>query len=202
MRRASGEDARADILSRVRKAQPAPQPLPEIPTFASAEALLSQFQAGLERMGGVLASPAPEVDLDGQVRTLFPDARVICSATPEVVGTRPIGAVGDAAQLDDVDVGIVRAAFGIAETGSVFVSEQHLKINALAFLPQHLIVLLDPTALVGDLHEAYRRPEFARARYALFLTGPCATADIEGVLVRGAQGIRSLTVVMRAPPSP
>jgi L-lactate dehydrogenase complex protein LldG len=27
------------------------------------------------------------------------------------------------------------------------------------------------------------------------MTGPSATADIEGILVRGAQGIRSLTVV-------
>ena len=29
----------------------------------------------------------------------------------------------------------------------------------------------------------------------MFMTGPSATADIEGVLVRGAQGIRTLTVV-------
>ena len=27
------------------------------------------------------------------------------------------------------------------------------------------------------------------------MTGPSATADIEGILIRGAQGIRSLTVV-------
>ena len=35
------------------------------------------------------------------------------------------------------------------------------------------------------------------------MTGPSATADIEGVLIRGAQGIRSLTVVAVAPvPAP
>jgi L-lactate dehydrogenase complex protein LldG len=27
------------------------------------------------------------------------------------------------------------------------------------------------------------------------VTGPSATADIEGVLIRGAQGVRSLTVI-------
>ena len=27
------------------------------------------------------------------------------------------------------------------------------------------------------------------------MTGPSATADIEGVLIRGAQGIRTLTVI-------
>ena len=30
------------------------------------------------------------------------------------------------------------------------------------------------------------------------MTGPSATADIEGVLIRGAQGIRTLTVVPAA----
>jgi L-lactate dehydrogenase complex protein LldG len=28
------------------------------------------------------------------------------------------------------------------------------------------------------------------------MTGPSATADIEGVLIHGAQGVRSLTVVV------
>ena len=50
-------------------------------------------------------------------------------------------------------------------------------------------------AVVPNLHHAYRHPAFREARYAVFMTGPSATADIEGILVRGAQGIRSLTVV-------
>jgi L-lactate dehydrogenase complex protein LldG len=33
------------------------------------------------------------------------------------------------------------------------------------------------------------------AKYAVLMTGPSATADIEGILVRGAQGIRSLKVI-------
>jgi L-lactate dehydrogenase complex protein LldG len=33
------------------------------------------------------------------------------------------------------------------------------------------------------------------------MTGPSATADIEGVLIRGAQGIRTLTVVPIAAPA-
>ena len=31
------------------------------------------------------------------------------------------------------------------------------------------------------------------------MTGPSATADIEGVLIHGAQGIRTLTVVLCPP---
>jgi L-lactate dehydrogenase complex protein LldG len=44
--------------------------------------------------------------------------------------------------------------------------------------------------------EAYQNPAFSTARYAVFHTGPSATGDIEGVLVHGAQGVRSLSVIL------
>jgi L-lactate dehydrogenase complex protein LldG len=67
-------------------------------------------------------------------------------------------------------------------------------VNTLAYLAQHLMVLLDPADIVSGLQDAYDRPEFHRAGYAVFHTGPSATGDIEGVLIHGAQGVRTLTV--------
>ena len=61
--------------------------------------------------------------------------------------------------------------------------------------PAAVVVLLDPADIVVNLHHAYERPEFRQRSYATFHTGPSATADIEGVLIHGAQGVRSLTVV-------
>jgi len=188
--------SRDHILARVRQNQPAPTPLPDLPFFTPTDAaLLDTFAAALTRMGGSWVEPPAGASLDDLVRTRFPDARVICSATPEVQGTRPIESVQSPAELEDVDVGVVRAALGVAATGSVWLSEREFRINALGFLAQHLVVLLDPRSIVRDLHEAYAQPGFLSARYAVFMTGPSATADIEGVLVRGAQGIRTLTVV-------
>jgi L-lactate dehydrogenase complex protein LldG len=187
--------ARDVVLARVRGNQPAAEPLPEVPVFVRAEAgLADAFAAALERMGGTCASLAGPPD--AFIGERFPEARVVCSATPEVAGTRALPHPHAAAELADVDVGVVRAAFGVAETGSVFLSEQELGVNALGFLPQHLVVLLDPAAIVPDLHAAYADRRFLQARYAVLLTGPSATADIEGVLVRGAQGVRSLTVLL------
>ena len=100
--------------------------------------------------------------------------------------------------MHDVDVGVVRAVFGVAETGSLWLTETQFKVNALGFLAQHLIVLLDPTAIVRNMHHAYRERAQFDARYGVFMTGPSATADIEGVLIHGAQGIRTLTVVLLA----
>ena len=99
------------------------------------------------------------------------------------------------AELDDVDVGVVRAVFGVAETGSVWLTEAELKVNALGFLSQHLVVLLDPARIVGNLHTPTASAPQFDVGYGVFMTGPSATADIEGVLIHGAQGIRSLTVV-------
>jgi len=190
--------SRDAILAAVRANQPTPAtPVPAVPLFErTARPLLEAFRETLTSMGGKFAPPLDGADLDALVRSLFPEAVVICSATPEVRGTRTLDAGVEPTALADVDVGVVRAAFGVAETGSVWLSEEELKVNALAYLAQHLVVLLDPTRIVGNLHQAYGDPRFKTARYAVLVTGPSATADIEGVLIHGAQGVRSLTVAL------
>jgi len=109
---------------------------------------------------------------------------------------RPWSTVHKPQDLADVDVAVVRAVLGVAESGSVLFTEAELKVNTLAYLAQHLVVLLDESAIVSGLQEAYLHPLFRTARYAVFHTGPSATADIEGVLIHGAQGVRSLTVIV------
>ena len=189
--------SREAILAAVRSNQPAPATaLPQIPIFEkTSHSLLDDFRDALLRMGGKFAEAQAGAALDSLIRSLFPQAKVICSATPEVAGTRALPVNSEPADLADVDIAVVRAAFGVAETGSIWLSEQELRVNALAYLAQHLVVLLDPNDIVGNLHHAYRDPRFQTARYAVLVTGPSATADIEGVLIHGAQGVRSLTVV-------
>jgi L-lactate dehydrogenase complex protein LldG len=189
------------ILARVRRNQPPWRTLPSVPTFDRelGDPLLA-FSDALARMGGTCVAAPRQQSLYAFIRSRFADASVICSATPEVEGTRAIASVHHPAELEDVDVGVVRAVFGVAETGSVWLSEREFVVNALGFLPQHLVVLLDPAAIVPNLHHAYRQRGFFEASYAVLMTGPSATADIEGVLIRGAQGIRTLTVVIAVAP--
>ena len=190
--------SRATILAAVRANQPAPAPvIPDIPLFERPAGLLvAEFREALLRMGGKFAETQEGEDLDRFIRSLFPQAQVICSAVPEVKGNRALSGIVEPADLADVDVGIVRAAFAVAETGSIWLSETELQVNSLAFLAQHLLALLDPGDIVGNLHHAYGNPRFKTARYAVLVTGPSATADIEGVVIHGAQGVRSLTVVL------
>ena len=69
--------------------------------------------------------------------------------------------VSNPQDLADVDFAIVRASFGVAETGSILLSDADLHVNAVAYLAQHLIALLDPADIIVNLHDAYQRRSFA-----------------------------------------
>ncbi|KDR28593.1 MULTISPECIES: LUD domain-containing protein [Caballeronia] len=190
---------REAFLSKIRAAQPASRPRPDVPVFPSPEGeLKARFTTALTAMGGTCVEAATLEDVNALIAARFADAKVIASAVPGVDGTRPLSSDTVPASLQDVDVGIVRGRFGVAETGSVWFSEEEYVVNAIGYLSQHLVVLLDPAQLVEGLQQVYRRDDFKSARYAVLVTGPSATADIEGVLIRGAQGVRSLTVVWLA----
>ena len=190
--------SRDAILGSIRANLPkAERPLPAVPKFEDNPPadLIEAFRKSLTRMGGRLLDPGHANDPMGPVRALLEHSRLVCSSTPEIRSELDLAAVVDPGELADVDHAVVRATCGVAETGSVLLTDQNLKVNALAYLAQHLIVLLDPADIVVNMHSAYARPEFRERRYAVFHTGPSATADIEGVLIQGAQGVRSLSVV-------
>jgi L-lactate dehydrogenase complex protein LldG len=190
--------SRDEILASIGANRPkVERPLPTVPLFDTDRpaSLLVAFKESLERMGGLFLDPPAAGDVLAPIRAKIANAKVVCSTVPEIAGNRDIAAVGAPHELADVDFAIVRAAFAIAETGSILLSDKQLRVNAVAYLAQHLIVLLDPTDIVINLHHAYRRPEFREGNYAAFHTGPSATADIEGVLIHGAQGVRSLSVL-------
>jgi L-lactate dehydrogenase complex protein LldG len=190
--------SREHILSAIRANRPkVDRPLPAVPLFDEGQpgALLATFKSSLERMGGLFLDPPLGGDALQPVRDKIAGARVICAVVPELAGNREIAEVHSPAALADIDYTIVRASFAVAETGSVLLSERDLRVNAAAYLAQHLIILLDPADIVVNLHHAYRRAEFRTGHYASFHTGPSATADIEGILIHGAQGVRSLSVL-------
>jgi L-lactate dehydrogenase complex protein LldG len=190
--------ARDAILADIRRNRPSGDfPLPEVPLFAPlvGDDRVAEFGERLKRMGGRVAEPQSG-DIFAEVRERLDGAKVIASAVPELTGNRDLRAIRYPQEVEDVDVAVIRAVFGIAETGSVLFTQDELIVNAVAYLAQHLVVLLDPADIVPNVQAAYRRAEFGRSAYAVLHTGPSATADIEGVLIHGAQGVRSLTVLL------
>ncbi|WP_353062143.1 LUD domain-containing protein [Tunturibacter psychrotolerans] len=174
---------------------------PRIPVFQrSGRPLKSEFEQLLQQAGGIAHDVGTVVEAEAMLMTLHPGAKVVCSAVPEIAGMRRVENVRDPQELADVDVCIVRAQFGVAETRAIWLTQEDLVVDALAVLSQHLIVLLDPKQIVGDMHDAYRRVDLNETSYGCFMLGPSATADIEATLVHGAQGARSLNIFFLSPP--
>jgi len=172
---------------------------PEVQHSSGDKELLPSFQKQLEAMGGRWFAVADAAGVRAKVTALFPDAKVVCSAVPEVPGNRRVEGISDPHELNDVDVGVVRSPLAVAEAGGIWLTQSELVVNALGVLAQHLIVLLEPSAVVPTLHEAYERIGLGASPYGLFMAGPSATGDIEGVIIHGAQGARSLTVLLVPP---
>lgn len=188
------------FLARIRAAQPMSRPRPDMPFFPSPTGERRvRFRLALEAMGGTCVEVEGTEAMRAMLAERFGADAVICSAVPSFEGNRLLALDTPPASLQDIDVGVVRARFGVAETGSVWFSETEYVVNSIGYLAQHLVVLLDPEQIVDSLQEVYRRQEFKAARYAVLVTGPSATADIEGMLIHGAQGVRSLTLVWAAP---
>lgn len=186
------------ILETVRRNKPEGEhPYPAIPVFPkSTKPILEEFKENLIIAAGIWHEVKDSEEASELIKKLHPDAKVICSATPEIKGNKDIRKIANPHDLNDVDVGIIRAEFGVSETGMVWLREKDLQINALGFLSQHLVILLKPDQLVRDMYEAYIRVYLQENNYGCFMLGPSATADIGAYMVRGAQGARSLTVFL------
>jgi L-lactate dehydrogenase complex protein LldG len=189
--------ARQNILDHVRNSGLPAKNKPEVPDFTSLSTadFIPQFRRGLQAMAGVLVDQRP-ADFGAFLRNAFPKAKNFCSAVPEFAGDSTPEKYSNWADAGEIDVTIVRSPMGIAETGSVLLSETDLRVNTIGFLAHDLVVLLDQADIVENLHVAYRHPAFRETGYSVLMTGPSGSGDIGGRVVHPAQGVMTLTVIL------
>lgn len=189
-------DTREQILGNVRKNHPANRELPPIPAFhREPESLVSVFERSLKYMAGVFVESPPS-DFYAYIHKKYPYAKNICSAVPEYSGNKKPEDYRNWADATDIDVTIVRSPLGVAETGSVLLTESELRVNTIGFLAHDIVILLDPKNIIENIHDAYQHPAFRESKYAVLMTGPSGSADIGGKTVHPAQGVMTLTVIM------
>lgn len=185
------------ILQRIRQAKPEVLPLPEIPNFAvPPEVLPILFKENSEKLGSRVLLSASQLNLKEQAEQLFPEAKKIASPLPEVEANVDLSQIGNLHELADVDVAILRGQIGVAENGAIWVDEQDMQHRVLPFITQHLIIVLSQDKLVYNMHQAYAKIRVDDTGFGVWIAGPSKTADIEQSLVIGAQGARSLTVIL------
>jgi L-lactate dehydrogenase complex protein LldG len=189
-------DTREHILASVRRNQPAPCELPVVPAFhRDPESLTAVFGRSLAYMSGELVEQPP-ADFAAYLRDKFPQAKNVCSVVPEYSGNKKPENYGNWAEAAEIDVTVVRSPLAVAETGSVLLSENDLRVNTIGFLAHDIVILLDPKDIVENIHDAYRHGAFREQSYVVLMTGPSGSADISGITVHPAQGVMTLTVIL------
>ncbi len=191
-------NSKEKILKRLAGDGMEPRPRPEMDfvpqRFADRE---QTFVERLEAGGGCAVRMEAGETLDEVIRRLYPEAKSIASTMEEVTSaTINPDRVEDPRQLVDVDLGVVRGSFGVAENGAVWIA-QDIRHKALYFGATALMIVIPREAIVDTMHEAVVRPEVDDFGYGCFVSGPSKTADIEQALVFGAHGPMSVTVVLR-----
>jgi L-lactate dehydrogenase complex protein LldG len=105
---------------------------------------------------------------------------------------------GAVEHLTGQGVSVTGCLCAIADTGTVVVSAADAGGRRAGLVDPVHVVLVRDDELVADLAAALERirPELQRSSAVALITGPSRTADIEGVLIRGAHGPRELHVVL------
>lgn len=191
---------REQILSQVSKNKPTSTDAPSMKMYESELPidLQSKFTEMLKKISGNAISLENGDDINNVLKSRFPDFPVVVSNIPEIdFTTENLHDISSPLELQNVDLAILKGAFGIAENGAVWVTGESMLHYALPFITQHLVLVINKNDIVENMHLAYNKVEIKRPGYGVFIAGPSKTADIEQSLVIGAHGSRSLLVILQ-----
>lgn len=158
---------------------------------------IEQFCTIMKQVGGKAILLKEGEDVNELILRLNPEAKRIASALPEInCATFNPDHSDNPAELNGTDLAIIDGRLGVAENGAVWI-EQDVKLKAIYFISEQLIILLDRNKIVNTMQQAYKGVTTGKYGFGVFISGPSKTADIEQALVMGAHGAREVTVILK-----
>lgn len=191
-------ESREKILKSISENQPGNYHYPEIDiSYTPPENLVEKFKAVLVSIGGAVIEVETIDQIKFNLSTLFPSARQIVSALPELPMETDITLSGNNPhQLKDIEVAVLKGHFAVAENGAIWLTQNEMPDRALPFICENLVLMVEKTYVIPTLHDAYEKIGDSGYEYGTFIAGPSKTADIEQSLVLGAHGPKTLTVFL------
>jgi L-lactate dehydrogenase complex protein LldG len=192
--------SREQILRQVKKNQPADRPLPiiDINVLPTKEEWIGILKERLEILHVTVHDVADYSAIKTILtQTAIPKERTVTTIAELGDVSTYIGAVReDAHSLEDVDLAIIPAHFGVAENGAVWVTDSLIHYRVLPFITQQLAVVLNKKDIFYNMHQAYQKIAGTSYDFGVFIAGPSKTADIEQSLVLGAHGPKGMTLFL------
>ena len=191
--------SREDILNKIKKNKPALIDLPLIvrKNFSEEKNLKELFMQNVESAGGKAIVSKHKNDVALHIKDLFgePDNVISLSDGINISTVNPVE-ISFAQKLDQLELAIIDAQFGVAENGAVWLSDKNIFHRVIPFITLHLVLILNETQIIENMHEAYEKLTSFDEGYGVFISGPSKTADIEQSLVIGAQGPLSTIIFL------
>lgn len=193
-------NAREKILKRVRDATdaiPEKSPLPSIddvkafrsnlaPSSDDLDTVVEAFGKRWKESSGVLLEGLE--DLREFIKLQQCVSGYIDPALVDVVGDIGIEMTTRYSRdkVDDIQLGITRASFAIAETGTIALRDADTPNRLAALAPWVHVAVLRKESIEPTLAQSVAR--FDADPSLVLVTGPSKTADIEGILIEGVHG--------------
>jgi len=191
--------SKAEILQKIKNSQPSGlAELPNLKVLGSEQFdVLEMYKTVLRNIGGNPKEVADYNEVIAYIKSNYPLEKRIITTVPELSEIAVLDWTNDDPHsLQNVELTIIKAHFGVAENSALWVTDDILGQRVASFITQYLAIIVNKKDLIPTMHQAYDRIGNQEYGFGTFIAGPSKTADIEQSLVLGAHGARGLVVFL------
>lgn len=191
--------SKAEILKKIKQNQPDfVTDLPDLEVLGSENPnILETYKTVLKNIGGESVEVANYSEILDFIRNNYALDKRIITTIPELAEVASLDWKNDDPHtLQDVELAILKAHFGVAENSALWVTDDLLGQRVAPFIAQYLAIVVNRIDILPMMHQAYKKIDNLEYGFGTFIAGPSKTADIEQSLVLGAHGARGLIVFL------
>lgn len=191
--------SKADILNKIKQNQPAVvTDLPDLNLLSSENPdVLATYKTVLKNIGGDPVEVTNYAEIIAYIKGNYNLQKRLITTLPELAELASLDWTNDDPHsLQDVELNVIKAHFGVAENSALWVTDDVLGQRVSPFIAQYLAIIVHKKDIIATMHQAYDRIGNQEYGFGTFIAGPSKTADIEQSLVLGAHGARGLIVFL------